>query len=202
MNLYFSKFGVFVLKLYVQVNFWFLRYNWTVFNALEHASFVHSVHASYRLIFSIVVFSLTLSDAVCPYFSLFSFFGFCFGHSFPTLSIMVRKSRAHKKTSTSSTPVFQSDKFLSPKNQETFEKLNVSRKVWVERKVILDEVDHEICRSFYRGGWLPLLDVDNPPPTVLIREFYSNLSIHSTSSNIQFVKSWIKGEEYVSLLLK
>ena len=115
---------------------------------------------------------------------------------------MVRKSRAHKKTSSSSTPVFQSDKFLSPKNQETFEKLNVSRKVWVERKVILDEVDHEICRSFYRGGWLPLLDVDNPPPTVLIREFYSNLSIHSTSSNIQFVKSWIKGEEYVSLLLK
>ena len=63
--------------------------------------------------------------------------------------------------------------------------------------MILDEVDHEICRSFYRGGWLPLLDVDNPPPTVLIREFYSNLSIHSTSSNIQFVKSWIKGAEYV-----
>ena len=154
------------------------------------------------MIFFIVVFSLTLFDAVCHWFSLFSFFGFYFGLSFPTLSIMVRKSRAHKKTSTSSTPIFQSDKFLSPKNQETFEKLNVSRKVWVERKVILDEVDHEICRSFYRGGWLPLLDVDNPPPTVLIREFYSNLSIHSTSSNIQFVKSWIKGEEYVSLLLK
>ena len=31
----------------------------------------------------------------------------------------------------------------------------------------------------------------------LIREFYSNLSIHSDDSNIQFVKRWIRGEEYV-----
>ena len=149
------------------------------------------------MLFSIVVLSLTLSDAVCPWFSLFSFFGFYFGLSFPTLSIMVRKSRAHKKTSTSSTPVFQRDRFLSPKNQETFEKLNAYKKVWAERKVILDEVDLEIHRSFDRRGWLPLLDVDHPPSVVLIREFYLNLSIHSTSSNIQFVKSWIRGEEYV-----
>ena len=63
--------------------------------------------------------------------------------------------------------------------------------------MILDEVNPEICRSFDRRGWLPLLDVDHPPLTVLIREFYSNLSVHSTSSNIQFVKSWIKGAEYV-----
>ena len=63
--------------------------------------------------------------------------------------------------------------------------------------MILDEVNTEICRSFDRRGWLPLLDVDHPPLTVLIREFYSNLSVHSTSSNIQFVKSWIKGAEYV-----
>ena len=110
---------------------------------------------------------------------------------------MVRKSRAHKKTSTPSTPIFQSDRFLSPKNEETFEKLNVYRKVWAEWKVILDEVDPEIRRSFDRRGWLPLLDVDHPSPAVLIREFYSNLSVHSTSSNIQFVKSWTRGEEYV-----
>ena len=63
--------------------------------------------------------------------------------------------------------------------------------------MILDEVDPEIRRSFNHRGWLPLLDVDHPPPAVLIREFYSNLSIHSTSSNIQFVKNWIRGEEYV-----
>ena len=34
----------------------------------------------------------------------------------------------------------------------------------------------------------------------LIRELYSNLSIHSDDSNIQFVKSWIRGEKYVITL--
>ena len=63
--------------------------------------------------------------------------------------------------------------------------------------MILDEVNPKIHRSFDRRGWLPLLDVDHPPLVVLIRKFYLNLSIHSTSSNIQFVKSWIRGEEYV-----
>ena len=63
--------------------------------------------------------------------------------------------------------------------------------------MILDEVDPEIRRSFDHRGWLPLLDVDHPSPAGLIRELYSNLFIHSTSSNIQFVKNWIRGEEYV-----
>ena len=37
----------------------------------------------------------------------------------------------------------------------------------------------------------------HPPPITLIKEFYSILSIHSDDSNILFVKSWIRGEEYV-----
>ena len=109
---------------------------------------------------------------------------------------MVRKTRA-KKTSTPSTPEFQSDKFRTLKNQEAYEKLNVFRPVWVECRIILDEVDLEICRNFECRGWLPLLKVEHPPPAALIREFYSNLSIHFDDSNIQFVKSWIRGEEYV-----
>ena len=128
-NLDFSKFGVFVLKLYVQVNNWFLKYNWTVLNALEHALFVHSIYASYRLIFPIVVFSLTLSDIVCPRFSLFSFFDFYFGLSFLSLSILVRKTRANKKTTSTSTPTFNSDRFRFEKNQEANEKLNILRSV-------------------------------------------------------------------------
>ena len=40
------------------------------------------------------------------------------------------------------------------------------------------------------------MDIDHPPPVTLIREFYLNLSIHSNDSNTQFVKSWIRGEEY------
>ena len=75
------------------------------------------------------------------------------------------------------------------KNQENYEKLNIFRSVWVKRKVILDELDSEICRKFDNRGWLPLLAVEHPPLATLIREFYSNLFVHSNDSNIQFVKS-------------
>ena len=109
---------------------------------------------------------------------------------------MVRKTRAHRTSSPSSTPSFDSERFLSEKNQEMYEKLNILRNVWVERKVVLDEIDSEIRRNFECTGWLPLLDVDHPPPATLIREFYSNLSIHPNDSNTQYVKSWIQGEEY------
>ena len=44
---------------------------------------------------------------------------------------------------------------------------------------------------------MPLIDIDHPPPATLIREFYLNLSFHSNDSNSQFMKSWIRGEEYV-----
>ena len=84
---------------------------------------------------------------------------------------MIRKTRA-KKTPTPSTLEFQSDRFRSMKNQEAYEKINIFRTVWAKRKVILDEVDSEICRNFERRGWLPLLEVEHPPLAALIREFY------------------------------
>ena len=40
------------------------------------------------------------------------------------------------------------------------------------------------------------MNIDHPSSTTLIREFYSNLSVHSNDSNTQFVKSWIWGEKY------
>ena len=108
---------------------------------------------------------------------------------------MVRKTRAYKSSSSSSAPSFDSERFLSEKNQETYRKLNLLRNVWAEWKVVLDELDLEVSRNFERRGWLLLLDVDHPPPATLIKEFYSNLSVHSYDSNTQ-VKSWIRGEEY------
>ena len=108
---------------------------------------------------------------------------------------MVRNTRAHKSSSSSSAPSFDSERFLSKKNQETYEKLNLLRNVWAEWKVVLDELDLEIRRNFEHRGWLPLLDVDHPPLTTLIKEFYSSLSVYSYDSNTQ-VKSWIRGEEY------
>ena len=84
---------------------------------------------------------------------------------------MVRKTRA-KKTTTTSIPVFESDRFRIEKNQETYEKLNIYRMVWAKCKVILDKLNGEIRRNFESRGWLPLLDVERPPPPALIREFY------------------------------
>ena len=110
---------------------------------------------------------------------------------------MVRKTRENKKTTSSSTPVFESDRFRSEKHQENYKKLYIFRSVWAERKVILDELDPKIHRNFESRGWLPLMDIEHPPPTSLIKEFYSNLSVHSDDSSTQYVRSWIRGEEYV-----
>ena len=64
---------------------------------------------------------------------------------------MVRKTRG-KKTTTPSTLEFQSDRFRTLKNQETYEKLNIFRSVWAERKAVLDELDPEIRRNFECKG--------------------------------------------------
>ena len=108
---------------------------------------------------------------------------------------MSRKTRANRKASSSSVPSFESERFLSEKHQETYEKLNLKRNIWAKRKVLLDELDLEIRRNFECKGWLPLLDISHPLPTTLIREFYSNLSIHVYDSNT-LVKSWIRGVEF------
>ena len=102
---------------------------------------------------------------------------------------MIRKTRAHRTSTFSSTPAFDRNTFQIEKNQETYEKLNIFRSVWAERKVVLDELDPEIRRNFERRGWLPLLDINHPPLATLIRKFYLNLSIHFNDSNTRFVKS-------------
>ena len=73
--------------------------------------------------------------------------------------------------------------------------MNIKRKIWAEHKVLLDELDSAIRANFKHRDWLPLLDIGHPSPAALIREFYSNLSIHIYDSNT-LVKSWIRGVEY------
>ena len=113
----------------------------------------------------------------------------------PFLSIMPRKTRANRTSTSSPSPTFDSDRFLSEKNQKAFEKLNLRRNIWAKRKVLLDELDPEIRRNFERRGWLPLLDISHPPPATLIREFYSNLFVHSYDANT-LVRSWVRGVGY------
>ena len=104
---------------------------------------------------------------------------------------MVRKTRANKKTTSTSTstPTFDSDRFQFEKNQEAYKKLNIFRSMWAKRKVVLDELDLEIRRNFECKDRLSLLDISHPPLAALIREFYSNLSVHSDDSNTQYVMS-------------
>ena len=85
--------------------------------------------------------------------------------------------------------------FRNDKSREAFETLNYKRKIWAERAVILDEIDPAIRANFESRGRLPLLEIDHPPPTVLIREFFSNLSCHVYDSNT-LVRSWIRYVEF------
>ena len=66
--------------------------------------------------------------------------------------------------------------FRNDKRREAFEKLNCKRKIWAERSMVLDEVDPAIRANLEPRGWLSLLEIDYPPPTALIREFFLNLS--------------------------
>ena len=61
--------------------------------------------------------------------------------------------------------------------------------------MILDEVDSAIRANLESRGWLSLLEIDHPPPTALIREFFSSLSCHIYDSNT-LVRSWIRGVEF------
>ena len=75
---------------------------------------------------------------------------FCLSCSF--LSIIPRKTRANRTSTSTPSPIFDSERFLSEKNQEAYEKLNLRRNIWAERKVLLDELDTEIRRNFERRG--------------------------------------------------
>ena len=108
---------------------------------------------------------------------------------------MPRKTRANRTPSISFESPSKSELFRNDKIIEVFEKLNHKRKIWAEYSVVLDEVDPAIRANFESRGWLSLLEVDHPPPTALIREFFSNLSCHIYDSNT-LVKSWIRGIEF------
>ena len=61
--------------------------------------------------------------------------------------------------------------------------------------MVLDEVDLAIKANLESRGWLSLLEIDHPPLTALIKEFFSNLSCHVYDSNT-LVRSWIRGVEF------
>ena len=123
-------------------------------------------------------------------------FAVCFG---PYPSTMPRKTRANRIPSTPFVSPSRSQIFKNNHCREAFEKLNCKRKIWAERSVVLDEIDPTIRANLESRGWLSLLEIDHPPPTALIREFFSNLSCHVYDSNT-LVRSWIRGVEFTITL--
>ena len=108
---------------------------------------------------------------------------------------MPRKTRANRVPSTPAVSPPRVQLFRNEHAREAYEKLNSKRKIWAKRSMILDEVDPTINANLKSRGWLSLLEIDHPPPTALIREFYSNLSYHIYDSNT-LVRSWIRGVEF------
>ena len=108
---------------------------------------------------------------------------------------MPRKTRANRVPSTPSVSPSRSQLFKNDRCREAFEKLNSKRKIWVERSVVLDEVDPAIRTNLESRGWLSLLEIDHPPSTALIREFFSNLFCHIYDFNT-LIRSWIRGVEF------
>ena len=113
----------------------------------------------------------------------------------PYSSIMPRKTRANRVPSTPSMSPSRVQLFRNEHSHEAYEKINSKHKIWAERSVILDEVDPTIMANLESRGWLSLLEIDHPPPTALIREFFSNLSCHIYDSNT-VVWSWIQDVEF------
>ena len=136
-----------------------------------------------------LTYSLPLVLCVCFLFL------FCVCALVPYSSTMPRKTRANRVPSTFSVSPSRVQLFRNERAHKAYEKLNSKRKIWGERSVILDKVDLAIRANLESRGWLSLLEIDHPPLTALIREFFSNLSCHIYDSNTN-VWSWIRGEEF------
>ena len=115
----------------------------------------------------------------------------------PYSSTMPRKARADRVPFTPFMSPSRVQLFKNDRCREAFAKLNSKRKIWAERSMILNEVDPAIKANLESRGWLSLLEIDHPPPTFLIREFFSNLSCHIHDSNT-LVRSWIRGVEFTN----
>ena len=96
---------------------------------------------------------------------------------------MLRKTRANRILSNPSVSPSRSQLFKNDRCQKAFEKMNSKRKIWAKRSMVLDEVNLAIKENLESRGWLSLLEIDHPPPTALIREFFLNLSCHVYDSN-------------------
>ena len=135
----------------------------------------------HHIAFVLYIFVLTCSLPLVFFFFFFFLFLLCVFGPYP--STMPRKARANRVPSTPSVSPSRSQLFKNDRCHKAFEKLNSKHKIWAKHSVILNEVDPAIRANLKSRGWFSLLEMDHPPPTALIREFFSNLSCHIYDSN-------------------
>ena len=111
------------------------------------------------------------------------------------MTTKTKVKRVTESTSTSSEP-FDSIRFHTLANSQKFVSFVKFRSDWCERKVFLDELDPFVKQNIESRSWLPICPGLEPPPTAIIREFYFNLSVHSTVSGGHFLTTWIRGEDF------
>ena len=144
----------------------------------------------HHIAFVLYIFFCVNLQSALGFVVFFSFSLFCCVLLVLILAPMSRKTRANRVPFTPSVSPSRVYLFKNDYCRETFEKLNSKRKIWAKHFVILDEVDPAIRTNLESRGWLSLLEIDHPPPTVLIREFFLNLSCHIYDSNT-LIRSWI-----------
>lgn len=89
-----------------------------------------------------------------------------------------RTKRGKCKAASEPEVVFDQLRFLTPENEQTFETLIKRRRIWGERQINLQELHPFVRENLQSRHWLSLCTNIQPPPADLIREFYSNLSVH------------------------
>ena len=154
-----------------------------------HMSFNLFMH---HIVFVLYFFCANLQSVLGFIFVLFPI---CWVLLVLNSSTMPRKTRANMIPSTPSVSPSRVQLFRNKRCREAYEKLNSKCKIWAVCSVILDEVDPVIRANLESRGWLSLLEINHPPPTALIKEFFSNLSCHIYDSNT-VVRSWIRGVEF------
>ena len=109
-----------------------------------------------------------------------------------------RVKRGKSKTAFEPEVVFDQLRFLTHVNEQTFETLIKSRRIWGERQINLHELHPSIHENLQSRHWLSLCTNIQPPPTDLIREFYPNLSVHEDDHGHK-VALWIRGVPFTIL---
>ena len=89
-----------------------------------------------------------------------------------------RAKRGKSKAASEPEVVFDQLRFETHADKQTFETLIKYKSIWEERQINLDELHPSIHGNLQSRHWLSLCTNIQPPPTDLIREFYSNLSVH------------------------